>query len=152
MFGSQRARYSVLQPTDVLSVFAPRLLASGVEWMVAGGVASILYGEPRLTQDLDVVLRLTTIDAARLEAAFPAAEFSCPPLSVIEEEAARPAFGHFNILHHATDARADVYLAGTDALARRGLANRRVIRVLGMDVPLALGLTREWQAMRALAY
>lgn len=32
--------------TDVISLFAPPLAACGVEWMVAGGVAAIVYGEP----------------------------------------------------------------------------------------------------------
>lgn len=127
----------MLQPTDVLSIFAPRLQASGVEWMVAGGVAAILYGEPRLTQDVDIVIDCAAPDAARLASAFPESEFYCPSVEVIAEEVARPAYGHFNLLHLQTDARADVYCAGKDALAHRGLTNRRIVRVLGMDVPLA---------------
>ncbi len=84
----------MLQPTDVLSVFAPRLTACGVEWMVAGGVAAILYGEPRLTQDVDVVMKLGVGDAVRLAQSFPSSEFYSPPVGVIEEEAGRPAHGH----------------------------------------------------------
>lgn len=110
---------------------------AGVKWMVAGGVAAILYGEPRLTQDVDIVMDLAAPDAVRLANAFPESDFYCPPVAVIEEEVARPTHGHFNLLHLATDARADIYCAGTDALAHRGLANRRVVRVFGMDVPLA---------------
>ena len=54
-----------MRPTDLISVFAPGFDASGIEWMVAGGVAAIVYGEPRLTQDLDVV---ASIDPARAPA------------------------------------------------------------------------------------
>jgi hypothetical protein len=36
--------------------------------MVAGGVAAILYGEPRLTQDIDVVVALQARDALAGEA------------------------------------------------------------------------------------
>lgn len=124
-------------PTDLLRVFAPRLQAAGLRWMVAGGVASIVYGEPRFTQDLDVVLDLTGADAARVPEAFPPAEFYCPPADVIAEEAERPAYGHFNLLHLDTDARADVYLAGRDALARRGLNERRLITLVDLTVPIA---------------
>ena len=127
----------MLQPTDVLSVFAPRLRAAGVEWMVAGGVAAIAYGEPRFTQDLDVVLALEAVDAARLANCFPHEQFYCPPVEALAEEAGRPAFGHFNLLHLATDARADVYLAGDDPLARWGLAHRRAVTVMGLEVPMA---------------
>ena len=53
------------------------------------------------------------------------------------EEASRDAFGHFNILHLESDARADVYLAGRSALARRGLDHRRSIELMGLAVPVA---------------
>jgi hypothetical protein len=118
-------------------VFAPRFDASGVEWMIAGGVASIVYGEPRLTQDLDIVASLAAVDADRLARQFPEPEFYCAPPEVIAEEAGREAFGHFNVMHLETGARADVYLVGKDALARRGLAARRTIQLLGRTVPIA---------------
>ena len=61
-----------MRPTDVISVFAPPLLARGVEWMVAGGVVAIVHGEPRHTQDLDIVAALGPAQAARLAGQFPA--------------------------------------------------------------------------------
>lgn len=105
--------------------------------MVAGGVASIVYGEPRLTQDLDVVAALSPADADRFTRQFPQPEFYCAPPDVIAEESAREAFGHFNVLHIESGARADVYLAGRDALAGRGLAARRTVQLVGRAVPLA---------------
>lgn len=126
-----------MRPTDVLSVFAPPLLASGVEWMVAGGVAAIVYGEPRFTQDLDVVVAMSPARATDFAARFPETAFYCAPVDVIAEEATREAFGHFNVLHLETDARADVYLAGTDPLAHRGLANKRHVTIAGLTVPIA---------------
>ena len=101
-----------MRPTDLVSVFAPAFDMAGVEWMVVGGVASIVYGEPRLTQDLDIVASFQPADAERLVAQFPVMEFYCPPSEVIAEEASRDVFGHFNLLHLETDARADIYLAG----------------------------------------
>lgn len=105
--------------------------------MIAGGVAAIVYGEPRLTQDLDVVAALRASDAERFAVQFPSGEFYCPPTETIAEEAGREAFGHFNLLHLETDARADVYLAGADPLARRGLDAKRTIELVGMQVPIA---------------
>ena len=105
--------------------------------MVAGGVASIVYGEPRLTQDLDIVASLSAENAERFAGQFPEPEFYCAPVETIAEEASRDAFGHFNVMHNATGARADVYLAGKDTLARRGLAARRTIQLLGRTVPIS---------------
>jgi hypothetical protein len=105
--------------------------------MIVGGVASIVYGEPRLTQDIDILASIEPETAARLADQFPAPEFYCPPVEVIAEEASRDAFGHFNLLHLETDARADVYLAGQDPLARRGLAERKSVQLVGNVVPIA---------------
>lgn len=105
--------------------------------MIVGGVAAIVYGEPRLTQDIDLVAALREEDAARFAAQFPSTEFYCPPVEAIVEEARREAFGHFNLLHLESDARADVYLAGADPLARRGLEARRTVELVGHTVPIA---------------
>ena len=113
------------------------MVASGAEWMIAGGVAAIVYGEPRLTQDIGVVAAIRAEDAAHFAAQFPATDFYCPPVEAIAEEARREAFGHFNLLHLESDARADVYLAGTDPLARRGLDARRTVDLVGQQVPIA---------------
>lgn len=105
--------------------------------MIAGGVAAIVYGEPRLTQDLDIVVSLSAADADRFARQFPEPEFYCAPAEAIADEARREAFGHFNVMHLETGARAVVYLAGKDALARRGLAARRTVQLLGRTVPIA---------------
>ena len=132
-----RATCSVVRPTDVVSIFAPLFTAAGVEWMVSGGVAAILYGEPRLTQDIDVVVAMEPRDAMRFAQQFPDTDFYCPPVEVIAQETERDAFGHFNVLHLESDARADVYMAGNDLLARQGLATKRVVEVVGLTVPIA---------------
>jgi len=105
--------------------------------MIAGGVAAIVYGEPRLTLDLDVVASLSADDAVRFARQFAEPDFYCAPPEAIAAEASREAHGHFNVLHLETDARADVYLAGQDSLARRGLADRRTIQLVGRTVPIA---------------
>ena len=126
-----------MRPSDLIAVFAPRFDAAGIDWMIARGVASIVYGEPRLTQDLDIVARIPPGHAERFVRQFPEPDFYCAPPQVIAEEASRDKPGHFNVLHNATGGRADVYLAGEDPLTRRGLAERRVIEVMGTPTPIA---------------
>ncbi len=117
--------------------------------MATGAVAAIVYGEPRLTLDLDIVLQLSVPDAARFAAAFPDQEFYVPPLSAIEAEAARPRYGHFNLMHLESGLRADIYLASDDPLDRWGLANRRRETVGGEPVWLA---PAEYVIVRKLEY
>jgi hypothetical protein len=43
-------------------------------------------------------------------------ELHCPPPEVIKLEISRSLRGHFNLIHHKTGFRADVYAAGKDEL------------------------------------
>src|SRR6059036_2910294 len=112
---------------DLISRFVRPLARLDIPYMVMGGVAAIIYSEPRYTQDLDLVMQLDADRAADFAAGFPRDEFYVPPIEVIEAEARRAAFGHFNLAHHETGLRADVYLAGDDPHHAWGLARRRQI-------------------------
>jgi hypothetical protein len=111
----------------VAAIFADRLNAIGVKWMATGSIAAMIYGEYRVTNDVDVVLILGEADIPGLITAFPSDEFYCPPADVIETEAARDRRGHFNLIHHETGFKADVYIAGSDPLNYRALQRRRRI-------------------------
>jgi hypothetical protein len=118
-----------MTPPDLIAVFLARLNATDIPYMVTGSVAATVYGEPRLTQDVDLVLRLDHESARRLGEAFPGAEYYVPPLETVTEEAGRSTGGHFNLLHLETGLRADCYLAGDDPLSQWGLATRRGVEV-----------------------
>jgi hypothetical protein len=101
---------------DLPTLFAVPLTRLGIAYAVTGGVAAIIYGEPRFTRDIDIVLRLYPHDAERLIATFPPEAFYVPPLETIQSEVARPEHGHFTLLHLETGLRADLYLATDDPL------------------------------------
>jgi hypothetical protein len=113
------------------------LNATGITYMVTGGLAVIVYGEPRLTNDVDIVVHLSPGDARLLHQAFDSAGYYVPPLEVMEAEAARKAFGHFNILHVSSALRADIYCVGDDPLGAWALRHRRSIAIGDELVPLA---------------
>jgi hypothetical protein len=92
-------------------------------------VASIIYGEPRLTNDIDLVIALKPDDVENFTEAFPIEEFYCPPPEIIKVEISRSLRGHFNLIHHETGLRADIYLCGDDELHRWALQNRNVVDV-----------------------
>jgi len=114
---------------DPAALFLPGLDAAGLEYMVTGGVGAIVYGEPRLTNDIDIVVRLSNREADRLLQQFPAERFYVPPLETVREEAARDRHGHFNLLDLDSMLRADVYVAGADPLQSWGLSGRRRLRL-----------------------
>ncbi|HWA85334.1 MAG TPA: hypothetical protein VG710_03865 [Opitutus sp.] len=111
-----------------LELFVARLEAIGSPYMVTGATAAIIYGQPRVTNDLDVVLSLDDAGRMALLNAFPETEFYTPPEPVIRAEQARRQRGHFNLIHHESGFKADIYLAGDDPLHAWALERRKRIR------------------------
>jgi hypothetical protein len=72
--------------------------------MVTGGVASVIYGDPRFTREIDIVLELAPEGVARFAAAFDANAFYVPPLETRAEESAREQRGHFEVISTDTPA------------------------------------------------
>ncbi len=139
-------------PPDLYRVLLRPLHHTGIEYMVTGAVAAIAYGEPRMTNDVDVVLRLRVGDAQELLAAFDGSEYYVQPHDVIEEEGRRHRGGHVNIIHHATALRADIYVAGDDPLHEWAL-NRRRSAPIGADAiwfaPLEYVIVRKLEYFEA---
>jgi hypothetical protein len=139
-----------LQPTpDLLLAFIKPLNRLGLDYMVTGSMAVIVYGEPRLTHDVDIVLVLPKTAIPQLHAALPLAEFYCPPEEVLLAEAARQERGHFNLIHHASGFKADIYLASSDLLHGWGMSRRRRIEIGGEVVQVA---PPEYVIVRKLEY
>lgn len=134
---------------DLIGLFIGPLEGIGAPYMITGGVASVIYGDPRFTRDIDVVLELSAADVSRLAAAFEGSAFYVPPLEVLREEAARRAGGHFNLIHRDTGLRADVYLRGDDPLHSWAFGCRVRLHVTGLDVWLA---PLEYVILRKLEY
>lgn len=130
-------------------MFTQRLNTLGVAYMVSGSVAVIIYGQPRLTHDVDLIVVLDGEHIARLPDVFPPEEFYCPPAEVIAVEAAREQRGHFNIIHHETGFKADLYLSGRDPLHAWGLARARRLQVEGQVLVVA---PPEYVILRKLEY
>ncbi|MBA3259742.1 MAG: hypothetical protein H0T68_09790 [Gemmatimonadales bacterium] len=134
---------------DVHTRLLQPLNTTRIAYMVTGGLAAIIYGEPRLTNDVDIVLRLEPEAAERLIAAYPAPAYYTPPLEVVRTEAERTAHGHFNILDIETSLRADVYCLGGDPLGSWAMERRRGISIAGANIWVA---PIEYVILRKLEY
>ncbi|MBX7258432.1 MAG: hypothetical protein K1Y02_18865 [Candidatus Hydrogenedentes bacterium] len=138
-----------MQATNLFLLFTRRLNGAGIPHMISGSTAAILYGEPRLTNDVDMIVFVKRGDAGRVVDAFPLSEFYCPPEEVIAVEAARALRGHFNIIHHETGFKADLYLSGDDPLHAWGLARARRVQIGEETVVVA---PPEYVIVRKLEY
>jgi hypothetical protein len=122
---------------DLIELFVARLNEIGAQYLVTGSVAATLYGEPRATHDIDLVALLSAEHRDALPKVFPVDEFYVPPPEVLLEESRRPERGHFNIIHHTSGLKADVYLVGSDELHAWALRNARRYSVDGVEVRVA---------------
>ena len=126
-----------MQQHDLLSLFVLPLEHSSFEYMVTGSVASTLYGEPRLTHDVDLVIVLDIAQVELFHSLFPLSEYYCPPPEVIQVELARKGYAHFNLIHHDSGYKADCYPFTGNALHEWGLKNRRPVRINSEEIQVA---------------
>jgi hypothetical protein len=86
-----------------------------IPYFVTGSLASIYYGEPRLTNDIDIVADIGIDDVERFCHQFPEDEF------YLSEDAVRDAISRkfqFNIIHPASGLKVDVIITKKDAFDR----------------------------------
>lgn len=117
--------------------------------MVTGGVASVVYGDPRFTRDVDLVVEMGFESVDLISRAFAGDDFYVPPEETLIEELGRSDGGHFNVIHRDTALRADVYLAGDDPFHLWALERRRRIEVEELSIWLA---PLEYVVVRKLEY
>jgi hypothetical protein len=134
---------------DLIQLFAQPLNQIGVRYLVSGSVAAMLYGEPRVTHDIDFVVFLRPEDVAKLPEVFPAPEFYVPPANIIVIEMARERNGHFNIIHADSGLKADFYTATRDEL--HAWAFRHAKRYTIGETPISLA-PPEYVIIRKLEY
>ena len=118
-----------MRELDLFRIFTDPLGKARILYFVTGSVASMIYGEPRLTHDVDLVVELAASAAGKVSALFPDEHFYCPPEEVIHRECRRPSRGHFNLVHHASGFKADFYTVGRDPLHRWAMECRVSVRM-----------------------
>ncbi len=94
-------------PYELLGKTVRILEDLGIPYLVTGSIAAMAYGEPRLTNDIDIVADIEDIHVSSLMAAFPAEQFH------VSEEAIGEAIRHqkqFNIIHPASGLKVDIII------------------------------------------
>jgi hypothetical protein len=114
---------------DPLAAFVGPLERLGAPYCITGSVAASIYGEPRLTADVDVVVLIREADLERLHAAFPEHAYYVPPEETLRLAIGSRTRGMFNIIDMASQFKADLYVAAGDPLHAWALAHRRRMQV-----------------------
>lgn len=143
------AGFSPMQEPDLIDLFVRPLSRNSIRYLVSGSVAAMLYGEPRVTHDVDLIVFLRTEKLPDLPALYPASDFYLPPAEVISHEVARESKGHFNVIHSASGLKADFYTANRDEF--HGWAFRHLRRYTVGDLVIQLA-PPEYVIVRKLEY
>lgn len=113
-----------LQPHELMQRVADFFESRGIAYRVVGSMASMAYGEPRLTIDIDIVADLQAKHVAPLCATFAAPEYYLSE-AAIREALARQT--QFNIIHPASGLKVDLFIPQHTEFART--AAKRVQRI-----------------------
>jgi hypothetical protein len=120
-----------MQETNLFAIYTNIFEQNKIEYFITGSIAAIVYGDPRMTHDIDLIIALNEYEIDKFIAAFTLEEFYCPPRELILEEIRLKSRGHFNLIHHDTGFRADIYLIGDDEFQIWAMENKVEIEFLG---------------------
>jgi hypothetical protein len=118
----------VSEPVDPFAVawtVSQALAQLGVVHTIGGSLAASLAGEPRSTIDIDVVAALEEFHVDPLVAAL-SRDFYIDPTGLKRALRERSST---NLIHHATQLKVDLFIAGGTALDTQQLARRRTVDV-----------------------
>lgn len=126
-----------MQEVNLYKIFIERFNRAEIKYMVTGSLATITYGEPRMTHDIDLVIKLDENKIKDLSRIFPSNEFYLPPAEIIGIENKKELRGHFIIVHFESGFKADVYISSENKLEKWGMNNVREYQFYGEKIYLA---------------
>jgi hypothetical protein len=121
-------------PSDVLARIVAALDDAGVPYMLSGSFASTLFGSPRATQDIDMVIDPTLGSLERLLLHFPDDAY------YVSRDAAREAYGAegmFNLIDLATGWKIDFIVRKSRPFSREEFGRRRRVETSGLQLYVA---------------
>ena len=107
---------SELQPHELMQRMSDFFEAESISYWVVGSMASMVYGEPRFTNDVDIVADLPSAKVERFCGHFAEPEYYFSEAAV--REAIQRRF-QFNVLHPASGLQVDVIRANNEHVARQ---------------------------------
>lgn len=112
--GLRNPEVRAMDPFEIAGRVTELLEVMEVEYFLGGSLASTVHGEPRFTQDVNIVVRLDRSHVARLSSEL-RSEFS---LSEVALEEALSRGGSANLIHLASNFKIDLILSGESDFER----------------------------------
>ena len=116
-----------MEQPDLLRRIIQVLEEMEIPYVVVGSIASGAYGEPRMTQDIDVVVDIHPDQVARFCAAFPPEEFYVSPQAALRAVRTR---GQFNVIHPTSGNKIDLIVLKKEPWNLEQMSRRRREKLL----------------------
>ncbi len=113
-----------MEPIELLLIVGERIDRIGCERFTTGSVASMLFGEPRFTNDIDIVVRMDERQSRLLAGVFTGDDWYADPEAAAEAVRRR---GMFNIIHVPSGLKVDLMVAKGDDFDQARFARVRQI-------------------------
>lgn len=97
-----------------------------IPYLITGAIASIAYGEPRFTNDIDVVVDMSLTQVEAFKTCFPEDEFY---LDVDSIKKAINRTDQFNIIHPGSGLKVDAIISKGDEFDQSRFARKKNINV-----------------------
>jgi hypothetical protein len=117
------------QPLDItgfLKLILETFEVSGVEYMIGGAIAEWAWGEPRATQDLDIVINLPIKAIGRFSKELEKRKMLVPADIILDTMIDNRADIPLNAIHMYSGLKADLYLMRDGDKLRQSAFERRV--------------------------
>lgn len=122
-----------IDPRNLLVAIAEILEGLKIPYLVTGGIAVLVWGRPRFTADIDIIIKLKSRDVDKLEKALRAVgEAGYIDKEAIEEAISRR--GEFNFIDGETGVKVDFWVVGEDSFSLLQLKRKIAKRILNQKV------------------
>ena len=115
-----------MEPSELLGLLVEKLDRLKLPYFVTGSMATIIYGEPRFTNNIDVVIELSAADARPLWQCFPASDFY---ISEVAVQTAIKDRHQFTIIHPSSGLKVDVMVPVNSEFNKSRFQRRREIEI-----------------------
>ena len=116
---------------ELLAAVAGELESAGIEYVLTGSFASSLYGEPRATHGVDLVVALEAPAATGLIRAFPPPDYHLSDSAVLEAIRSQTMF---NLIDTRSGDKVDFWVLTDEPFDRSRFARRHAETVFGRKV------------------
>lgn len=122
-----------IDPRKLLIKVAKILKELKIPYLVTGGIAVLIWGRPRFTADIDIIIELKKEDIQKLEAELKKLNNE----SYIDIDAMEDAFkrrGEFNFIDGNTGIKVDFWVLRDDEFDKSRIKRRIIKKILGENI------------------